>query len=234
MSIKIKRFACNILYENCYVLSTPGRCVAIDPGFHGEDQLRELYDYLSGEGLKLEAILLTHAHFDHVIGVKAIQERYGVPVYMNPADEMILPEDVIYTDTLGIKGFDPSFKWTGVAWGEDLELAGIRFRAIASPGHTPGGTSWYCESEGAIFTGDTLFAGTIGRSDFPYSDYDAEMESILKNLMPLPGSTVVYPGHGDSTTIGRESATNPFLEPFNEKEEPFDPDLPGIEIHPFR
>lgn len=234
MTIKIKRFACNLLYENCYVLSTPGRCVAIDPGFHGEAELRQFYQYLETEGLRLEAILLTHAHFDHIIGVKPIQARLGVPVYMSLADEAVLPEDVIYAKRLGIDGFDPSFSHTGVSDGEELELAGIRFMAISTPGHTPGGICWYCESEGLLFSGDTLFADTIGRSDFPYSDYDAEIESILTKLMPLPGPTEVYPGHGESTTIGHERVSNPFLEPFNEKEEPFDPDLPGIEIHPLR
>ncbi len=234
MTIKIKRFSCNILYENCYVLSTPGRCVAIDPGFHGAVELDELYAYLAEEGLTLEAILLTHAHFDHVIGVKPIQDALGVPVYMSPADEPVLAEDIIYTGSLGIKGFDPSFSWTGVSAGEELEIAGIRFRAIATPGHTPGGICWYCESEGLLFSGDTLFADTIGRTDLPFGDYDAEIRSIMENLTLLPGDTEVLPGHGKSTTIARERTSNPFLEPFNEKEEPFDEDLTGIEIHPMR
>jgi glyoxylase-like metal-dependent hydrolase (beta-lactamase superfamily II) len=110
---------------------------------------------------------------------------------------------------------------------------GLEFKVIATPGHTPGSICWYCESHGIIFTGDTLFADSIGRTDLGHGDYDAEIKSIMEKLMVLPGSTKVYPGHGGTTTIGRERTCNPFLQPFNEPLDiPDDSELTGIEIHP--
>jgi glyoxylase-like metal-dependent hydrolase (beta-lactamase superfamily II) len=109
----------------------------------------------------------------------------------------------------------------------------LEFKVIATPGHTPGSICWYCESHGIIFTGDTLFADSIGRTDLGHGDYDAEIKSIMEKLMVLPGSTKVYPGHGGTTTIGRERTCNPFLQPFNEPLDiPDDSELTGIEIHP--
>ena len=99
-----------------------------------------------------------------------------------------------------------------------MKIGDIELKAIATPGHTPGGLCWFSEGEKVLFSGDTLFAGTIGRTDLPGGDYDVLMKSVLEKLMTLPEDTMVLPGHGGDTTIGREAATNPFLEPFNEPE----------------
>lgn len=231
--MKLKLFICNRLQENCYVLSSGADCIIVDPGFEDSAELQRLYDYLATEGISPSAILLTHGHFDHVAGTKRIQDRYpGIPVYMHPADGMLLTgEDALFVSGLGITDFDASFDWTPVAEGDVVSPFGLM--AMATPGHTPGSICWYNGSEGILFSGDTLFAGTIGRTDFPYGDYDSEIRSLMEKVMLLPGATDVFPGHGGCTTIQRERDTNPFLEPFNEPEEPFDGNLPGIEIDPF-
>ena len=179
--MKIKKFVCNAFQENCYVVSDGSRCIIIDPGFADGAELDGLYSYLNAEGLTPEAILLTHSHWDHVLGVPALVERFGIPV--NPV----------------------------VPW----------FMVIATPGHTPDSVCYYNEAEHILFTGDTLFAGSIGRTDLPGGDYDAEIRSIMEKLIFLPGETDIYPGHGPASTIARERMENPFLEPFNEREELF-------------
>ena len=191
--MKIKRFVCNAFQENCYVVSDGSRCVIIDPGFDpgqaGDgSELDGLYSYLEAEGLTPEAILLTHSHWDHTLGVPALVERFGIPV-------------------------KPAQAETGAA------LYG--FKVIDTPGHTPDSVCYYNEAEHILFTGDTLFAGSIGRTDLPGGDYDSEIRSIMEKLIFLPGETEIYPGHGPSSTIARERTDNPFLEPFNEREELF-------------
>lgn len=227
--MKIKRFVCNAFQENCYVVSDGNRCVIIDPGFdtgqagpaHGANaktgafagepffgetvkdaggagELDGLYRYLEAEGLTPEAILLTHSHWDHTLGVPALVERFGIPI-ISAAHSTQTQERS-----------DLSLHNRGEVWG---------FKVIATPGHTPDSVCFYNEAEHMLFTGDTLFAGSIGRTDLPGGDYDSEIRSIMEKLIFLPGETDIYPGHGPASTIARERMENPFLEPFNEREE---------------
>ena len=230
--MKIRRYNCNYLSENCYVASEGGAAVVVDPGFFDEE-LPALYEYLETEGLKPCAILLTHAHFDHMLATKVLQERFGgIPVYMHPKETVTLQLDKKYVDESGISGFQPEFVSTPVEDGQVLELAkGLSFKVIATPGHTPGGVCWYNEAAGVLFSGDTLFAGTIGRTDLEYGDYDAIIRSIMEKLVFLPGETDVFPGHGRPTTISGERMNNPFLEPFNEPSEDPDEPLSPVTIH---
>ncbi len=202
--MKIKRFVCNAFQENCYVVSDGSRCVIIDPGFDpgqaGDgSELDGLYSYLEAEGLTPEAILLTHSHWDHTLGVPALVERFGIPVFSA-------------TTSLQTPG-----KPVSCLEGDGDEVRG--FKVIATPGHTPDSVCYYNEAEHILFTGDTLFAGSIGRTDLPGGDYDSEIRSIMEKLIFLPGETEIYPGHGPASTIARERMENPFLEPFNEREE---------------
>lgn len=207
-----------------------GRCVVIDPGFYNESERKTFYDMLASKNLTPEAILLTHAHSDHVFGVKDVQDRYGIPVYMHKAERQVLDYNAEMSAKLGLTPPACDFTTTDVEDGMVLDLAGIRFEVIATPGHTPGGVCYLDREDRTLFSGDTLFAGTIGRTDFMYGEYDDEIRSVMEKLMILDTDTRVFPGHGPDTNIGHERTHNPFLEPFNEPEEEFDPDAEPIII----
>ena len=221
----------NLFQENTRILwKEPGRCVVVDPGFYKDSEQEQFFSTLKALGLSVEAVLLTHGHFDHIFGVKAVQDAFGCKVYMNPEENAVLGRDNAMISKLGIRYADTSFISTPVREGDVVSEAGFNFKVIETPGHTPGGVSYLEEAEKIVFTGDTLFAGTIGRTDFSYSDYDKEILSFMEKLILLDPDTTVLPGHGPSTTIGHERTHNPMLEPFNEPEETFDEDLPGISI----
>ena len=229
--LNIRPLTFNPLQERTYVAwGTPGRCVLIDPGCYGSAERQSLVDLLAREGLTPEAILLTHGHFDHIFGVEPLQERYGIPVYMHPAEKVVLSYSAEMARRLGLDVPGIRFRTTDVEDGLLLALAGMQLEVIVTPGHTPGGVCWLERSAGVLFTGDTLFAGSIGRTDFRFSDYDDEIRSIMERLILLDPAIRIFPGHGPSSTIGQERRNNPFLEPFNEPEEPFDPDLEPVLI----
>lgn len=227
--IKTKTFFCNALYENSYAVSSDRACVIVDPGFDGDAELSKLYSYLGKEGLSPCAILLTHAHADHVVSAGVLQRKYGIPVYMGEGEDKVLAANDAVAAAFGVPlphGLIP-FEYTTVRDGDVIGFtaggavspaAKLSFKVIATPGHTPGGVCWYDEADGVLFSGDTLFGGTIGRTDLPLGEYDDLIRSVMEKLMVLPGETVVYPGHGPSTEIAVERTSNPFLEPFNEPE----------------
>ena len=248
--MKIKRFVCNALAENCYVVSSGSSCIIIDPGFDhgglavenaetgalpaetfsgegdndaGGASLNDLAEYLCAEGLQPEAILLTHSHPDHTLGVAALVEHFGIPVFAARADKGPDPcPENGFSAARADNGPDSCPEQTGAFAGEMVKDAGATifgFTVIATPGHTPDSVCYYNEAAHVLFTGDTLFAGTIGRTDLPGGDYDQEIVSIMEKLIFLPGETEISPGHGPASTIARERRDNPFLEPFNEREE---------------
>ena len=230
--LNIRAITFNFVQERCYLAwREPGRCIIADPGCYGEAELQTLEDTLAGEGLTPAAILLTHAHFDHIFGVKPVQDRFGgIPVYMHPADEVILDYSADMARRLGLTPPATDFRSTPVQDGQVLEIAGMKWEVIATPGHTPGGVCYLEREAGVLLTGDTLFAGSIGRTDFLYSEYDDEIRSIMERLILLDPAIRILPGHGPTSTIGAERTGNPFLEPFNEPEEPMDENLEPVVI----
>ena len=181
---------------NCYILHQEGNrdCVVIDPGYEPEIILC----YLSEKGLTLQAILLTHGHFDHVGAVRDLAAQTDCQVYLNPKElampPMLTAGPLYYTHTYGE--------------GDRLDIAGISFRVLETPGHTPGSVCLVAENN--LFSGDTLFRGSCGRTDLPCGDHRAMTES-LKRLAALREDYNVYPGHGSNTTLAREQKTNPYL-----------------------
>ena len=175
-------------------------------------------------------MLLTHAHFDHIFGVKKVQERFGIPVYMDPEEALAFEYNREMTGRLGLAFPDTDVSYIPAREGLAIAAAGFSFEVISTPGHAPGAVCYLDREEKLMFTGDTLFAGTIGRTDLLNSDYDQEILSIMNKLIVLDPDIRFYPGHGPSSTIGHERTNNPFLEPFNEPEEEFDPNLKGISI----
>lgn len=202
------------------ILTAPdGQCVIIDPGFYNDEEKEEFYGYVKTRGLKPRAILITHCHIDHVWGAKDAQDSFGIPLYMGPEDVMMFKHFDEMSGKLGLKAPDYGMDITRVGDGDSIEAAGFHFKVITTPGHSPGGVCYLEEDEKIMFTGDTLFAGTIGRTDLFQGDYDSLIKSVMEKLIWLDPDITIYPGHGPSSTIGRERSQNPFLEPFNEKEE---------------
>ena len=192
----IKTIPVGQLETNCYVVTNENtlECVVIDPG----DESNTILDYLESNKLKCRAVMLTHGHYDHVGAVDAIAEETGAPVYMNERDDARRGTDVHFPYRLRENGksYDD---------GDVIEAAGLRFEVIATPGHTPGGVTLRCED--TLFTGDTLFKGSCGRTDLPGGDMMTELRS-LRRLCELPGDYEVYPGHMDSSTLEREREFN--------------------------
>ena len=215
--VNYKIFHFNMYATACTLMwGDDKRCAIFDPGCQNDTEKAELTGFIAREGLTPEAVLLTHAHPDHICSVSYVQSLYGIPVYLSPADKEMLPLYQVFGKIIKME-IDITFPTVDATDGMEIRIGdGLRFEVIATPGHTQGGTCYYDREGGILVSGDTLFAGSIGRTDFKGSDYDALIRSILERLVPLPGDTLVIPGHGRTTTIGDERATNPFLEPFNE------------------
>ena len=192
----IKTLPVGQLETNCYVVTNEETlaCVLIDPG----DESNLILNYLEDNHLACEAIFLTHGHYDHVGAVEAVMEETGAPVYICPRDDAAGGGDPDYTYLLpeGGRYYDD---------GDVLRFAGLSFQILAVPGHTAGGVAIVCED--ALFTGDTLFRGSCGRTDLPGGDMEEEFRS-LKRLCDLPGDYEVYPGHMDSSSLERERNFN--------------------------
>ena len=215
----IRSFTFNYLEEKTYLVWDESlEAVLIDPGCYRPSEAPELSRFIEENKLKLKAIWLTHGHFDHICGVASFP---GVPVYMHPADKPVLAISGDMATGLRLRAPDTSFSTVDISDGDELRVGKTAFKVIATPGHTPGGVCFYDEKDGLMFSGDTLFAGTIGRTDFPLGDYDVLIVSLMEKIMGLPGDVEVYPGHGPSTDIATERTHNPFLQPFNEPDQEY-------------
>lgn len=231
--VKIQQFIVNAFQENCFVAADPekGRALVVDPGMQEEREVAKVKEFIASKGLTPDAILLTHGHFDHIYGVAELQREYGCPVYMSAEDRFLFERVARDVAFFGMPVPDTSFETTAVADGEEIEAGGLTLRVIATPGHTPGCVCYHCPKEGVLFTGDTLFAGAIGRTDLGgYGDYDKLIVSVMDKVMGLDTDTDIFPGHGGCSSIGHERTHNPFLQPFNEKD-PDSDEVEGIEIH---
>lgn len=194
--LKLHTLPLGAYQTNCYILHQEGAssCVVIDPGYTPEVVL----SFLEGQGLTLEAILLTHGHFDHVGGVRDLAAETGCKVYLNPNDLSMPPRltagPLYYTDTY--------------SEGDTITPAGISFQVLSTPGHTPGSVCLIAEN--FLFSGDTLFAGSCGRTDLPGGSTSA-IRASLRRLAALPQDYSVHPGHGESTTLAWEKQYNPYM-----------------------
>lgn len=198
------------LAVNCYLVGDPAsrEAAVIDPG----DDAPAITAALERHGLRLARIVLTHAHFDHVGAALALQESTGAPVLLGQGDLPLLANLDAQSALFGMPRVPAPSAPRGLADGDVVEVGGLRLRVIATPGHSPGGISLLLEGHGAVFTGDTLFWGSVGRTDLPGSSHAALLDSLRRRLAALPDETRVYPGHFDETTIGLEKEQNPFLE----------------------
>jgi len=197
--------------------SDSSACAIFDPGMSCKEETDSLVDFIDSHSLTLEAILLTHGHFDHFWGVYGLLEHYKVPVYMDQGDLDTMSQGARVFNGMGpvsFKTLRTDIETIDVP--SEITVGGVVWKVIKTPGHTPGGVCYYSEENGLLISGDTLFAGAIGRTDLLGGDYDVLMKSLLEKVMTLPGDTDVIPGHGQPTSIARETTANPFLQPFNE------------------
>ncbi len=211
--MKIERYTVNSFAENTYIVYDEDtlECAIIDPGCYSTAERNAITSRIAQLGLRPIMVANTHCHADHILGVHFLQEKYHIPFAANTADQYLLDQADKY----------------GAAWnwhidgnikidipcteGTELKIGNSILKCAATPGHTPGGIAIYSDEYKFIFTGDTLFRGTIGRTDLPGGDYDSIIASIRNRLMRFDGDYDVHPGHGESTSIGKEAATNPMI-----------------------
>ena len=211
--LNVKTFSVNPLQENTYVISDETHeCVIIDCGAFTPDERYEISDYIDTEGLKPVALLATHGHLDHNLGIGYIFEKYQLKVTLHRGDERLLREMKIQGESMFgfIVDFTPQIE-TFVNDGDEIHFGNHTLRCIVTPGHTMGGLSFYRAEEQALLSGDTLFRLSIGRTDLPGGSMFMIINS-LRQLCQLPDDTTVYAGHGPSTTIGYELAHNPYMD----------------------
>lgn len=206
--MKVERFVTGIISTNCYLVinEETKQAVVVDPAASPS----YLMEHLKTEGLKVEAILLTHGHFDHIMGIDGFLEVFPVPVYAHKEEALLLND----ASSNASVSYGEAYTYSGAEYVEDgqkLYLAGILFEVLYTPGHTIGGCCYYVAEVDVVFSGDTLFQAFIGRTDFPTGNSSQLVRSIREKLLVLPDETRVYPGHLDETTIGYEKKYNPYL-----------------------
>lgn len=208
----IQTFQCNDFQENTYLLYTPeGPGIVIDCGCSNEGEWTALSQFLAKQRVKVELLLNTHGHIDHVIGIPEARRRWKVPFAMHGDDNELLATLQQYASMWGYSVEPVSPPEKDLAGKGSIEWNGDTIKILHTPGHTPGGICIYLEEQGVLFTGDTLFRGSVGRTDLPKGSHKQLFESIARELVTLPDETIIYPGHGPASTIGEEKAENPFL-----------------------
>ena len=208
--IDVRMFTVGPVQENCFVVRQKGseRAVIVDPG----DEAERLLNALDALEVKaLDAILVTHTHFDHIGAVAPVAKATGAPVYCPELEKQVLQNIMVYVPWPGFGPFESYDADHTVAGGEKLELAGLEFDVLFTPGHSPGHVTYVLPQEQALFSGDVLFQGSVGRVDLPGGDWPTLLSSIESLVERYPDESTVYPGHMGVTTLARERATNPFL-----------------------
>lgn len=206
--MKIGKFVLGSMGTNCYLLinEETKEIIIVDPATCPD----YLVSHVKTKGYLPKAIFLTHAHFDHVMGIDGWVKEFDVPAYLHEEEKQVLEDPQL--NLSGVFGSSYSYhKVECLQDGQVLEIAGFKFKVIHTPGHTKGGCCYYCEAEGVLISGDTLFCQSVGRSDFPTGSMATLVRSIKEKLFCLPEDVMVYPGHNDLTCIADEKMYNPFI-----------------------
>ncbi|HXB09601.1 MAG TPA: MBL fold metallo-hydrolase [Puia sp.] len=210
--LTVKSFAFNPVQENTYVLSTEkDACCIIDPGCYFGNERTALKEYIEQQGLSPIMLLNTHCHLDHVFGNKFVHETWDLPLHLHEKEQPVLA----VAPKMGQEWGMPFENYRGelifLSPGDPLTLGDDVLEILFLPGHSPGSLGFYSAAQGFLIGGDVLFRESIGRTDLPGGDHETLLASIRRKLWLLPADTVVYPGHGEPTTIGWEKINNPFL-----------------------
>jgi len=210
--MKIQKFTFNPIEENTYLLyDESGSCIIVDAGCYTRGEQEELVNFIKKNGLIPEKIINTHGHFDHLLGNTFCRKKYHIPFYIHKDDvDMVAGADSM-AGFFGISLEPVSFPEKILKEGDKITLGKSFIEVIHLPGHSPGGVAFYNKEQGFLLSGDSLFSGGIGRTDFPGGDSDKLVNAIKEKILILPEKTIVYTGHGPETTIKIEKESNPFL-----------------------
>lgn len=211
--LNVKRFVFNDFQENTFILSDSSKaCIVIDPGCYTQYEQNELKTYILEQGLKLEGIYNTHCHIDHVLGNQFLKDTFETKLYIPAAkkEHEVLKLAEVWADSLGLRGYEPAIPDGYIE--AQIRFGNSNLEVLEVPGHSPGHLAFYHSASNICFGGDVLFHESIGRTDLPYGDYNTLIESIKNVMFKLPAATLIYPGHGDTTTIKHEKQANPFLQ----------------------
>lgn len=212
--MKVAIFQFSLFGINTYVVYDPAthECAIVDPGIINKEEEDALDQFLLKNKLKVTQVINTHLHIDHAVGDNLLKEKYGVPVKAHlldlPLGERMQQQAMMFGIDKDFKGVDITSYLTD---GEIIKIGEGELEVLCVPGHSPGSVAFYDRADGFVIVGDALFNGSIGRTDLPGGDYKTLVDSITRRLLTLPDDTVVYPGHGNATTIGREKRSNPYL-----------------------
>lgn len=210
--MEIKTFVFNPFYENTYILWDDSlECIIVDPGCYEKYECNEVLEYVSSKKLNVKLILNTHCHIDHVLGNYFLKDKFKCPLWI-PENEVATYEAVsAYGPQWGIHNFTKAEADFLIPEGLIINFGSSQCKVIEAPGHSAGHQVFYFEKENTLIGGDVLFKNSIGRTDLPGGNHDQLLENIKKKIYALPKETIVYPGHGEHTTIGHEMTNNPFV-----------------------
>lgn len=210
--IHIQAFTFNSFQENTYVLfDETNACVIIDPGCYEKNEKQELENFIQTKQLHVTHLLNTHGHIDHVLGNAFVKQKYNVALHIHPTDEATLRAVETYAPAYGFVLYEPAKPDYFLNEGDVIRFGNATLQVLYVPGHAPGHIAFYNAEQKICIAGDVLFNGSIGRTDLPGGNFDTLLESIQTRLFTLHDDTLIYPGHGGSTTISREKKYNPFL-----------------------
>lgn len=210
--IHIKSFTFNPFQENTYLVYTDsGETAIIDPGCHTAQERGELQEFITSNGLNPILLLNTHCHIDHVLGNAWVKKNYKLELSIHPEEVTVLKSVEVYAPNYGFHGFEPTTADNYLHEGDLISLGKEQLKVLYVPGHAPGHVVFYHEGSKQAIVGDTLFRGSIGRTDLPGGNHQLLLQKIKSELFTLPEEVVLFPGHGPETTVGYEKLYNPFV-----------------------
>ncbi len=210
--IRVESMVFSPFQENTYLLiSESNEVIIVDPGMYGSPELNRMLDYIRANELEPKQVLLTHAHLDHIFGLKGLLENYDMPFFIHEKDLPVYETAEAVAANYGVELSLPDKKYDLISENEKVAFGGQQLEIRFVPGHSPGSICFYSKDDHWVIGGDVLFQNSIGRTDLPGGDTDTLLRSVQTQIFTLPDNTIVYSGHGPSTTVGLEKMNNPFF-----------------------